>query len=173
MQKSAPVLQVTRNLLQAALDTAASVPRPSFAPLLCVSLAGHSFPRSIASLSQVTLVLPWLSRPDQDRVFPGELRFDTPEQQEAYVVNWARQRTGLACNFKIKFYPGRYAAEKGAQHGCLAGSLCPVHKGYCAQSQGAQTDVPSSFPPCTAMYLSLGCMPCQPATALWPHLSSA
>lgn len=26
---------------------------------------------------------------------------------------WARNRTGLPCNFKVAFYPGRYAAEKG------------------------------------------------------------
>ncbi len=26
---------------------------------------------------------------------------------------WARNRTGLECNFKVAFYPGRYAAEKG------------------------------------------------------------
>lgn len=44
----------------------------------------------------------------------GHLQFETPELQEEYVKEWARHRTGLDCNFKIKFYPGRYAAEKGA-----------------------------------------------------------
>ncbi len=29
---------------------------------------------------------------------------------------WAQKRTGLECNFKITFYPGRYAAEKGGWH---------------------------------------------------------
>jgi digalactosyldiacylglycerol synthase len=62
----------------------------------------------------VTLVLPWLSPGDQARVFPHNMHFESPEQQEAYVLAWARQRTGLDCNFAVKFYPGRYAAEKGA-----------------------------------------------------------
>mmetsp|Transcript_8747 Transcript_8747/g.18658 ORF Transcript_8747/g.18658 Transcript_8747/m.18658 type:complete len:829 (+) Transcript_8747:101-2587(+) len=66
------------------------------------------------STRKVTLVLPWLSKPDQDRVFPGDMRFETPEDQEAYVRDWARRRTGLDCDFKVTFYPGRYAAEKGS-----------------------------------------------------------
>ncbi len=40
-------------------------------------------------------------------------RFETPEDQESYVREWARHRTGLDCNFRISFYPGRYAPEKG------------------------------------------------------------
>jgi len=63
---------------------------------------------------KVTLVLPWLSPADQERVFPNNMQFDTPEQQEEYVRDWARRRTGLDCNFKVTFYPGRYAAEKGS-----------------------------------------------------------
>ncbi|GFH27776.1 uncharacterized protein HaLaN_26156 [Haematococcus lacustris] len=63
---------------------------------------------------KVTLVLPWLSLADQQRVFPNNLQFDTPEQQEEYVRDWARKRTGLDCNFKVTFYPSRYAAEKGS-----------------------------------------------------------
>lgn len=31
--------------------------------------------------------------------------------------DWARRRTGLDCNFRICFYPGRYAAEKGGFSG--------------------------------------------------------
>ena len=56
-------------------------------------------------------MIPWLAPPDQALVF-NKLSFDTPEQQEEYVRAWARKRTGLPCNFKIAFYPGRYAAEK-------------------------------------------------------------
>ncbi|GFH09444.1 uncharacterized protein HaLaN_04585, partial [Haematococcus lacustris] len=33
---------------------------------------------------------------------------------EEYVRDWARKRTGLDCNFKVTFYPSRYAAEKGS-----------------------------------------------------------
>eukprot|EP00798_Chlamydomonas_sp_ICE-L_P012491 gene12491-15703_t len=63
---------------------------------------------------KVTLVIPWLSKGDQARVYPDNMRFDTPAQQELYVREWAKKRTGLACNFKITFYPGRYGAEKGS-----------------------------------------------------------
>ncbi|CAL8463148.1 g2682 [Coccomyxa elongata] len=59
----------------------------------------------------VTLVIPWLAPPDQRVVF-NNLSFETPEQQEEYVRAWARKRTGLPCDFKVAFYPGRYAAEK-------------------------------------------------------------
>uniref|UniRef100_A0A7S3QTS2 Digalactosyldiacylglycerol synthase n=1 Tax=Dunaliella tertiolecta TaxID=3047 RepID=A0A7S3QTS2_DUNTE len=63
---------------------------------------------------KVTLVLPWLSPTDQGRVFPGSMQFESPEQQESFVREWAQKRTGLDCNFKVTFYPGRYAAEKGS-----------------------------------------------------------
>ena len=64
---------------------------------------------------EVTLFVPWLPRRDQDAVFPpGGARFDTPAQQEAWVRKWARERTGLPCDFKLGFYAGRYAAEKGS-----------------------------------------------------------
>ena len=60
---------------------------------------------------QVTLVIPWLAPPDQARVYNNR-SFETPAQQEAYVREWARARTGLPCDFKVAFYPGRYAVEK-------------------------------------------------------------
>ncbi len=69
---------------------------------------------------KVTLVLPWLSAADQERIFPANVSFDTPEQQEEYVRNWAKQRTGLDCNFKITFYPSRYAAEKGKAYDSMS-----------------------------------------------------
>lgn len=49
----------------------------------------------------------------QERVFPNNLTFESPEAQELYIREWARKRTGLDCDFKVTFYPGRYAAEKG------------------------------------------------------------
>lgn len=66
------------------------------------------------STRQVTLLLPWLSRVDQERVFPNSVTFESPEDQEAFVREWAQKRTGLNCNFKVTFYPGRYAPEKGS-----------------------------------------------------------
>ncbi len=50
----------------------------------------------------------------QAKVFPNGKTFDTPEEQESYVRSWVAQRTNLACNIKLTFYPGRYAPEKGA-----------------------------------------------------------
>ena len=61
---------------------------------------------------QVTLVIPWLAKMDQQVVFPNGITFDSPEGQEAYVRNWVKQRTGMDCNFTVRFYPGRYATEK-------------------------------------------------------------
>lgn len=96
---------------QVAIVTTASLPwltGTSVNPLLRAAYMAMDGTR------KVTLVLPWLSPTDQQRVFPADVHFDTPEQQEEYVRNWARQRTGLDCNFKVTFYPSRYAAEKGS-----------------------------------------------------------
>ena len=60
---------------------------------------------------QITLCIPWLAPPDQALVF-NNITFQRPDQQEEYVREWARKRTGLPCDFQIKFYPGRYAVEK-------------------------------------------------------------
>lgn len=62
---------------------------------------------------KVTLLVPWLAKADQEKIFPGNT-FDTPEQQESYIRKWAKKRTGNDSNFKIVFYPGRYASEKGS-----------------------------------------------------------
>jgi hypothetical protein len=52
--------------------------------------------------SQVNLVIPWLAPADQAKVFPNNLKFDTPADQEKYVREWAAKRTGLSCNFKVR-----------------------------------------------------------------------
>ena len=62
-------------------------------------------------LAQITLCIPWLAPSDQAIVF-NNISFERPEQQEEYVREWARKRTGLPCDFQIRFYPGRYAVEK-------------------------------------------------------------
>ena len=62
----------------------------------------------------MTLVIPWLAAADQAKVYPNNLTFSTPEEQESYVRAWVSKRTGFDCNFKVTFYPGRYAGEKGS-----------------------------------------------------------
>ena len=62
----------------------------------------------------MTLVIPWLAAADQAKVYPNNLTFATPEEQESYVRAWVSKRTGFDCNFKVTFYPGRYAREKGS-----------------------------------------------------------
>jgi hypothetical protein len=42
-----------------------------------------------------------LSKVDQERVFPNSVTFDSPQDQEAFVKEWAQKRTGLACDFKV------------------------------------------------------------------------
>lgn len=61
---------------------------------------------------EVTLMIPWLAKADQRIVFPNNITFDQPEQQEAFVRDWVQHRTGFQSSFRIRFYPARYAAEK-------------------------------------------------------------
>jgi digalactosyldiacylglycerol synthase len=60
----------------------------------------------------VNLMVPWLAQSDQRRVFPNGITFNSPEDQEKWVRKWLESRTGFAPNFKLTFYPGRYAPEK-------------------------------------------------------------
>ena len=60
----------------------------------------------------VNLMLPWLAKSDQQRVFPNSITFDSPKEQEQWVRDWLKQRTGFSPNVKFTFYPGRYAPEK-------------------------------------------------------------
>ncbi len=57
-------------------------------------------------------MIPWLAKADQCAIFPNNITFDQPEQQEAFVRDWVHRRTGFESSFRIKFYPARYAAEK-------------------------------------------------------------
>lgn len=79
-------------------------------------------------LYQVTFVAPWLAKCDQDAVFPNNLSFEAPEEQEGCMREWVKQRTGLSPSFDIVWYPGLHLR---AMHfltwkspgGCKAGLL--------------------------------------------------
>ena len=64
--------------------------------------------------TQVTLVVPWLGRQDQHRVYPGSLVFETPAAQEEWIRDWLARRVGFEADFRINFYPGRYSKEYGS-----------------------------------------------------------
>lgn len=55
----------------------------------------------------VTLVVPWLCKSDQELVYPHSLTFSSPEEQEVYIRNWLEERIGFKADFKISFYPGK------------------------------------------------------------------
>ncbi len=55
----------------------------------------------------VTLLVPWLCKRDQEEVYPDHMTFETPAEQETFVRNWLEARTGFKADFKIAFYPGK------------------------------------------------------------------
>ncbi|PNX93443.1 digalactosyldiacylglycerol synthase chloroplastic-like [Trifolium pratense] len=60
----------------------------------------------------VTLVIPWLSLKDQKLVYPNNVTFDSPAEQEKYIRQWLEDRIGFASGFNIKFYPGKFSRDK-------------------------------------------------------------
>ncbi|XP_071721284.1 digalactosyldiacylglycerol synthase 1, chloroplastic [Rutidosis leptorrhynchoides] len=60
----------------------------------------------------VTLLLPWLTRTDQELVYPNNITFSSPEEQEVYIRNWLKERVGFNADFKISFYPGKFQKER-------------------------------------------------------------
>lgn len=55
----------------------------------------------------ITLVIPWLSSNDQGLVYPSNIMFRSPSEQEMYVRQWLEERTGFKFAFSIRFYPGK------------------------------------------------------------------
>lgn len=60
-----------------------------------------------SSKQNVTLVVPWLCKSDQELVYPNSMTFNSPEEQEQYMRTWLEERVGFKTDFKISFYPGK------------------------------------------------------------------
>ncbi|CAN0824738.1 Digalactosyldiacylglycerol synthase 2, chloroplastic [Linum grandiflorum] len=60
----------------------------------------------------VTLVIPWLSLKHQKLVYPNNVTFGSPAEQEAYVRRWLEERISFSADFSIRFYPGKFALDK-------------------------------------------------------------
>ncbi|XP_008799709.2 digalactosyldiacylglycerol synthase 1, chloroplastic [Phoenix dactylifera] len=60
----------------------------------------------------VTLVVPWICKSDQELVYPNGMTFSSPEEQEVFIRNWVEERVGFKADFKISFYPGKFSKER-------------------------------------------------------------
>ncbi|KAJ0714692.1 putative digalactosyldiacylglycerol synthase [Helianthus annuus] len=60
----------------------------------------------------ITLLVPWLTRKDQELVYPNNITFTSPEEQEVYIRSWLEERVGFKTDFKISFYPGKFQKER-------------------------------------------------------------
>ncbi|KAF7814681.1 digalactosyldiacylglycerol synthase 2, chloroplastic [Senna tora] len=60
----------------------------------------------------VTLVIPWLSLEDQVLVYPNDITFGSPLEQEKYVRQWLEERVGFKSGFGIRFYPAKFSIDK-------------------------------------------------------------
>ncbi|KAL6658370.1 hypothetical protein ACP70R_003956 [Stipagrostis hirtigluma subsp. patula] len=65
-----------------------------------------------SSKQDVTLVVPWLCKTDQELVYPNSMTFNSPQEQENYMRNWLEERVGFKTDFKISFYPGKFQKER-------------------------------------------------------------
>lgn len=60
----------------------------------------------------VTLLVPWLSKKDQELVYPNQITFDAPQNQENYIREWLSSRVSFQADFRILFYPGKFSKSK-------------------------------------------------------------
>lgn len=73
---------------------------------------------------KVTLVIPWLSLKDQPLVYPNNITFSSPSEQETYVRQWLEDRTSFKSGFDIRFYAGKVIARVILPIHCIYKSYC-------------------------------------------------
>ncbi|KAG5219130.1 UDP-galactose:MGDG galactosyltransferase family protein [Salix suchowensis] len=61
---------------------------------------------------KVTLVIPWLSLQHQKLVYPNNITFASPSEQQVYVRQWVQERVSFSPGFSIRFYPAKFAVDK-------------------------------------------------------------
>ncbi|TVU14610.1 hypothetical protein EJB05_38086 [Eragrostis curvula] len=101
--------KISDNRRQVAIVTTASLPwmtGTSINPLFRAAYLARS------AKQKVTLVVPWLTKSDQELVYPNDITFTSPEEQETYIRNWLQERIGFEPDFKISFYPGKFSKER-------------------------------------------------------------
>lgn len=78
----------------------------------------------------VTLVIPWLSLKDQGLVYPNNITFASPIEQEKYVRQWLEERIGFVAGFSISFYPGKVIIAFTVLHFSMNKGIffCHTHK---------------------------------------------
>ncbi|CAM0904703.1 unnamed protein product [Alopecurus aequalis] len=102
-------LRISDNRRHVAIVTTASLPwmtGTAINPLFRAAYLARS------TMQKVTLVVPWLCKSDQQLVYPNNITFSSPEEQETYTRDWLQERLGFEANFKISFYPGKFSEER-------------------------------------------------------------
>jgi len=57
---------------------------------------------------KVCLVVPWIPPEEQHFLYPKGMIFKTQQEQAEYILEEARKRTGLSCDFSVYWYQSKY-----------------------------------------------------------------
>lgn len=104
-----PKQETTDNKRHVAIVTTASLPWMTGTAVNPLFRAAYL---AKTAKQNVTLLVPWLCKADQELVYPSSLTFSSPDEQEAYIRNWVEERVGFKADFKISFYPGKFSKER-------------------------------------------------------------
>jgi digalactosyldiacylglycerol synthase len=113
-RKDPTKLRISDNRRHVAVFTTASLPwmtGTAINPLFRAAYLARS------TMQKVTLVVPWLCKSDQQLVYPNNITFSSPEEQETYIRDWLQERLGFEANFKISFYPGKVNIQHVSSQG--------------------------------------------------------